>query len=166
MDRVIEELLKLLRDRLEGTRGIKSFYNGKPMKIPNDSFPAIVVKGTSMRSEILDTHRNQEVFNLQVTLMQDQRNLINSDDNEDTTERAVRRIFEEREDGSNELCDNTILAVILKEFMYLENFNLHVTVDQVKFDKDLDDFFDTDFPGFYGRADITVVAKPHRVREP
>ena len=164
MDRVIEKLIELLTASVVTPRGIKAIYNGRVKQIPAASFPAIIIKGVNFISETLDTHRNQEIYSLQILLAHDERNFVGQDQTKTTTERAVRKIFEERVDGTNEYKDDTILAVVLKEFLCTSTFNLSVEVDDLDFGPDLDDLFDVDSPGFYGRLDITVRATPVRVK--
>lgn len=166
MDRVIERLIALLTATVVTPRGIKQVYNGHPMKIPKDSMPAIIVRGVGMRSEILDTQRNQEVFELQIILINDARNKMNSDQNESTIEREVRKIFEERDTG-NEIKDDTIMGVVEKEFLYESTYNLNAKINNIRFGAGLDPVFESEFPGaFYGIMDLLVTAAPHQVKNP
>ncbi len=164
MDRTIEKLIELLNTHVVTSRGIKAIYNGRVKQVPIANFPAIIIKGDDFRSEILDTHRNQEVYSLQVLLAHDERKFVGADQRETTTEREVRKIFEERETGTNEFKADTILSVVLKEFMYTSTFNLNVTVEGLSFGEDLDDLFEVESPGFYGRLDLSITATPTRVK--
>jgi len=165
MDRVIARLIELLSANLTG-RGILQYYNGHPMKIPNASLPSIIVRGTSMESVTLDTQRNQETYKIEVILIHDARAVMNTEDNENTIERVVRKTFEER-GTNNETMSNTIMNVVENVFMYDSAYNLNVRIDRIRFGAGLDPVFSTEFPsGFYGIAELTVTARPHRIRTP
>lgn len=164
MDRLIKKIVELIQASVSPSRGIKAVFNGHPQKIPNDSLPAIIVRGAALRSEILDTRRNQEQMQLQIILIDDARNHFNANDTSANVEVAVRKIFEERESTGNELKSDTLMSVIEKELLYLQDYTINVSIDQIRFGTGLDPVFDTSFPGaYYGVMDFTVLAIPHNV---
>lgn len=166
MDRIIERLITLIESSVKTPRGLKRVYNGHPMDIPNSSVPACIVRGVSMRSETLDTRRNQEIFGLQIIIIDEARNRMNKELEESTVEREVRKIFEER-DTNNELRSDTIMSVVEKEFMYDENYNINIVIDDIVFGAGLDPVFTTRFPGgFYGIMSLTVRSIPHNIKTP
>lgn len=163
MDRVIERLLALLESGLVG-RGINSFFNGYPNNtIAQANLPSIAVRGISMVSETLTTRRNQEVYTLQVVAIDDSQNTVNEELGQDTPERQIRKLFEERDSG-NELKSDTIMSVIEKEFMYDTTYNLNCKIESIEFGMGIDPVFSTQSSKVYGIMTITVVAIPHNIK--
>lgn len=164
MDRVITRLIALLTTNLTG-RGINAFYNGLTA-MPEVSLPSVVVRGVSMSSTRLDTHRNQESYTLEVIVIQDARSVMNENDTENTIERTVRKTFEER-GADNEPLSNTIMSIVEKQFMYDETYNLRVSIDNIQFGVGINGTISGQFPSaFLGVATVNVVAVPHRIKTP
>lgn len=164
MDRTIEKLLELLTARLELTRGINLFCDGLPVSSPaSNDFPAIVVRGVGMQSLIADNKRNQELYNLEVIVMNDSRNYIGSDYSENTPEKEIRKIIEDRDTGF-ELNENTVMSVIEKEFMYNDDYNIAVTINNITFGQNIVSGFSSEYPMYQGVVSLTVRSKLHNVR--
>ena len=163
MDRCIERIMALIETYVTG-RGLKQFFNGYPhAQINNASLPAVVVRGVSITSETLTTNKNQEVYEIQVVVLADARNTVNTTDNQNTPERELRLIFEERDTNTQDPKANTIMSAIEKHFMYDTTYNINCRIQSIVFDNG-SPIGGGEYPSLYGIMTLEVTSIPHTIK--
>lgn len=163
MDRTIVRIIELLTADVKTPRGIKRIYNGDPLNTPNSDYPLIIVRGTSHTNEPVDTIRSADTLGIDIIVSADARSVINADIEENTPERLVRRIMEERQTGGNELRDDTVMGVIFKEFLYDTTYNIDVDLVGVQYGSGIARQFATEYPTYDAVMSLSVRTNAYTV---
>lgn len=134
MDRLIRQIIALLTASVKTQRAIKQIYFGDPFWIPKASLPAITVSPSQTTVEITDNIRDSDLATIDITLIYEARDVMNSDFTEETVLFKISEILEERVSGtSHELKTDTIMGVIRQQFYADKDFNLSVVNDNINY---------------------------------
>ena len=159
MDRVIERLRALLTTHVKSTRGIKQIYNGEPAMIPEDSLPAIIITGNNgwFTPTLLDTQKQIDEYSINIEVRTTAKKTLNQAFTEDTAEREVRKIVEERDDATNKPKADTVLGMLQQVFKYDEGYSQYTTVGQITKDNSA-------YPNYSANIPILVKGKEYNIR--
>ncbi len=111
MNRIIDKIVELLKTYVLDNRGINVIYKGDPIYIPENDFPCVIVQPNTTATQTLDSAEDEEMFNISISVIHDDRQLFNDLREEKTGVFELAKILEEK-DSNNKLKPNTIKDVI------------------------------------------------------
>lgn len=164
MDRIIERIIEILEAEVKTPRGIKQICNGDPLSdTPVASMPLIIVKGNGTRSLPLDNLNNQDVFDIDILVLMDARTQFNKLAFQNTVEREVRKIVEERESASNKPKSDTVMGAMQQDFQFEDTFNMRVEITETKYGADVMVQHDREFPIYGGVLSLAVYSRDYSI---
>lgn len=111
LDPIIQKYIELLKEKCGG---IKSFYEGEPIKIPSVDLPCVMISKRETRVGPLTNAEDEHGISLSLTLITDVRKDLSTDDDIAKVVAGVTTLYElmEGRNADYTLRDTSILSVL------------------------------------------------------
>lgn len=120
---VYTDALTRIMNLMKATFGgnLKAYYEGDPILIPKANLPCLIIESQAGKVDLAATSTDRFQSQINIRLVFNKADDFNASDQQDLSERKLRKMVEGRDPATNQFLPNTVLGALRSNFTLSSN---------------------------------------------